>query len=178
MPLRSQRLDNRIRHRLLAFLALGTIPVRMTVDTPRIPIFFDKRRAGVKWITTLRTEEVPGMPFCTARYDDFTLDGRLARLATWREHLMKVEMAEETLGFIRAIFAFETGHVVRSGVTRKELDVFTALTSANARDAFDKLVVGLRVEGYAFEMLTALVAGKAFRVKAESGCRYNPTSDG
>ena len=150
----------------------------VTVDTPRVPILFDKRRAGVKWIATLRTEEVPGMPFRTTSYNHLPLNRRLARLATWREHLVEVEVTEETLRFICAVLAFEAGHVVRSRVTGKELDIFTALASADTGDSFGKLVVRLGVERYAFKVLTTLVAGKALRVKAQSGCRHDPSSNG
>ena len=61
---------------------------------------------------------------------------------------------------------------------RKERDVFSVLACANARYAFCKLVVRLGVESDTFEVLTALVAREALRVKAQPSCRDNPTGDG
>jgi hypothetical protein len=101
MPLSPKRLDNRIRNGLAALLALCTVPMSMAIDAPRIPILLHKRRSGIKWITALK---VSSMPFCTTRNNDFTLDGRLARLASRREHFVEIEMAEEALRFICTVF--------------------------------------------------------------------------
>lgn len=95
MPLAPQRLHNNIRHRLPTLPTLGTIPIRMTVAAPRVPILFNKRRARVERIAALRAEEVPSVPFCAARYDDFAFDGRFAGFAARAEHLVEVEGAVE-----------------------------------------------------------------------------------
>jgi hypothetical protein len=63
-------------------------------------------------------------------------------------------------------------------VRRKERNVFSVLACANARHAFFKLIVRLRVESDTFEVLTALVAREALRVEAQASGRDDPTSDG
>jgi hypothetical protein len=150
MPLRPQSLDNRIRNRLATLSTLCTKAIRMAPDTPRISLFFDKRRGRVKWITTLRAEEVADMPLGAARDDDLALDGRLAALAAGREELMEVEVAVEAHAFVDAVLGFETLHVFVRGMGWEELDVFAALAGMDAGDALEALVVGLGVEGYAF----------------------------
>lgn len=170
MPLRPQRLNHRIRNRLPTLLTLGTIPMRMTIHTPRIPILFHKRRARIKRIATLRAEKVSCMPLGAARDNDFAFNGRLARFAPRREEFVEVEVAEEALGFVGAVFVFEARHVVGRGVCGKEGDVFTALAGADPGNALGQLVVGFGVEGDTFEVFAALVAGEAFGVEAGAGC--------
>jgi hypothetical protein len=150
MPLRPQSLDNRIRNRLATLPALRAEAIRMTPDTPRIPLLLDKRCRRVKRITTLRTEEVADVPLSAARDDDLALDGRLAALAAGREELVEVEVAVEAQAFVDAVLGFETLHVFVGRVGWEELDVIAALAGVNAGDAFEALVVGLGVEGYAF----------------------------
>lgn len=75
----------------------------MAVDTPRIPIFLDKRGTGIKRITTLRAEKVSGMPLGAARDDDLALDGRFARFAAWAEAFVEIEVAVETRALIKPI---------------------------------------------------------------------------
>jgi hypothetical protein len=104
MPLRSKRLDNCVRNRLAALLALGAKAMRMTIHTPSISLLLHERRARIKRISALRTEKVSGMPLSTTRHNNFAFDGRLARFAAWREHFVEVEMAEEALRLIGAIF--------------------------------------------------------------------------
>jgi hypothetical protein len=103
MPLRSKSLDNRIRDRLATLLALRAKTMCMTINTPSISFLLHKRRARIKRITALRAEKVSSVPLGTTRHDDFALDRRLARLAARREHLVEVEMAEETLRLISAV---------------------------------------------------------------------------
>jgi hypothetical protein len=149
MPLRSQRLDNRVRDGFATALALGTIPMCMAIYTPSIPILFHKRSCGIKWITALSAEEMSGMPFCTASNDDFTFNGCLAALAARGEELVEVEVAVEAWGFVGTVIVLEARHVVHT---------------------FGMFVGGFWVKGYAFEVLAALVAGEAFRVEARTGC--------
>jgi hypothetical protein len=95
MPLAPQRLNHHIRHRLPALATLRTVAISMTIATPRVPILLNKRRASVKRITTLRTEEVASVPFGTTRNDNLAFDRCLARFAAWAEHLVEVEGAVE-----------------------------------------------------------------------------------
>ena len=178
MPLRTKRLDNRIRDRLPTFLALRAIPMSVTVHTPSIPILLHKRRCGIEWVTALRAEEVSGVPFSATGHNDLTFNWRFAGLATWREHLVKVEMAEEALGLIGTIFMLKACHVVWRGVRREEGNVFTPQAGANARDALCELVVWLRVESNAFEVFAALVAGKALGMETKASCRDDAACDG
>jgi hypothetical protein len=78
VPFRPQRFDHSVRNRLATTFAFGAVAVGVAVDTPRIPIFLDKRGIGIKRITTLGAEKVSGMPLRAARDDDFALDGRFA----------------------------------------------------------------------------------------------------
>lgn len=82
MPLKPKRLDHNIRHRLSAPLALRTIAIGMTIDTPSIPILLHKRRSRVERITALGAEEVTRMPLRATRDNDLALDRRLAALAS------------------------------------------------------------------------------------------------
>ena len=95
MPLAAQRLYYHVRNRLPTLAALRTVPVSMAVATPCIAILLNERRAGIKWITALRTEEMAGVPFSATGNDDFALDRRLARFAARAEHLVEVERAVE-----------------------------------------------------------------------------------
>jgi hypothetical protein len=150
MPLGPQCLDDRIRDRLPTLPALCTKAIRMTPDTPSIPLLLHKRRGRIKGITTLRAEEVTHMPLSATCHDDLALDGRLAALAAGREELVEVEVAVEAQAFVDAVLGFETLHVFVGRVGWEELDVIAALAGVNAGDAFEALVVGLGVEGYAF----------------------------
>jgi hypothetical protein len=170
MPLRSQRLHNRVRDGFATALALGTIPMCMAIYTPSIPILFHKRSRGIKWITALSAEEMSGMPFCTASNDDFTFNGCLAALAARGEELVEVEVAVEAWGFVGTVIVLEARHVVCCGVRGEVGYVSAGETGADAVHTFGMFVGGFWVKGYAFEMLAALVAGEAFRVEARTGC--------
>jgi hypothetical protein len=106
------------------------------------------------------------MPLRTARNNDLAFDRRLAALASRREEFVEIKMAEEAWGFVRAVVVLEARHVVDGGVRREEGDVGAGKAGTDPVDTFGVLVGGLRIEGYAFEMLAALVAGEAFRMKA------------
>jgi hypothetical protein len=108
------------------------------------------------------------VPLGAARDDDFALDGRLARLAARGEELVEVERAEEALRRVRPVFGFEARHVVGCRVRVEEGEVDAALARADALAALQVLFVGLRVEGDAFELLAALVAGEALGVEAQA----------
>lgn len=123
MPLSIESLDNHVRHRLPSALALRAEAMRMAVHTPCIPLFLHKRRRRVKWVAALRAEKVASVPFRAARDDDLALNGRLARLAPRREELVEVEVAEETLAFVCAVFSFEARHVVGGWVGGQHGDV-------------------------------------------------------
>jgi hypothetical protein len=53
MPFRTERLNNSIDYWLPAFFALGREAVSMTIDTPRVPVLFDKRSVGIEWLSKL-----------------------------------------------------------------------------------------------------------------------------
>ena len=74
-------------------------------------------------------------------------------------------MTEEALRLIGAVFVLQACHVVGSGMCRKEGDVHTMLTCADARDSLGEFVVWLGVEGNALEFLATLVAREALRVE-------------
>jgi hypothetical protein len=95
MPLCPKRLNNRIRNRLPTPLTLRTIPMRMAIHTPRIPILLHKRRTTIKRIATLRTKEVSSMPLRSTRDDNLTFDRCLAALAPRTEELVEIEVAVE-----------------------------------------------------------------------------------
>lgn len=95
MPIRPQRLNNRLRNRLPALPTLRTIPIRMTPHTPRIAIFLDKRRTTIERIAALGAEEVARVPFRAACDDDFALDGSFAALAAGAEVFVEIEVAVE-----------------------------------------------------------------------------------
>lgn len=78
MPLRPKCLDDRIRYRLAALLALCAVSMRMAVYAPGIAILLHERCRGVERITALRAEEVTSMPFGATSYNDLALDRRLA----------------------------------------------------------------------------------------------------
>lgn len=78
MPLRSKRLDDRVRDRLPTFLTLGAVSMRMAIHAPRVPILLHERSRGIERVTTLSAEEVSGMPLGAASYDDLALNGCFA----------------------------------------------------------------------------------------------------
>jgi len=123
MPLRPKRLDNRIGNRFPTALALGTVPMRMTVNTPSIPILLHKRCGAIKRIAALRAEKVTGVPFGTASDNDFAFNGRLAALASGREELVEIKVTVETCGFVGAVVVFKTRHVFGCGVSGEVGDV-------------------------------------------------------
>jgi hypothetical protein len=90
----------------------------MTVHTPRIPIFFHKRRAAIEWIATLRAEKVTSMPLRSTRNDNLAFDRCFARLAARGEELMEIEMAVKPPRFIGAVIMFQTRHMFFRGVGR------------------------------------------------------------
>jgi hypothetical protein len=178
MPLCPKSLDNRIRDWLSTFLALCAITMCMAIDTPSITVLLHEWSARVKRITALRAEEVSRMPLSTTCHNDLTFNGCLARLAAGREHLVEVEMTEETLRLISAIFMFQACHVVWGGMRREEGNVFTPLASLDARDTFCELVVWLGIESNTFKVLSTLVADKTLGMEAIAGCRNNATCNG
>jgi hypothetical protein len=111
MPLCPESLDNRIRNRLPTTLALCAVPMRVTIHTPCVSIFFDKRRRTIKRITALCAEKVAGVPLGTTCYNDLAFNGRLAALASWREKLVEIKVTIEPWGFIRTVIMLQTGHV-------------------------------------------------------------------
>lgn len=131
MPLRSKGLHYRIRNRLSALLTFRAVSMRMTIHAPRVSVFLHKWCAGVEWIATLRAKEVPSMPLGSTGYYHFSLDRRLARLATRREHLVKVKVAEEALRLVCAVFGLEPCHVIGVGMCVEESNIFAALACAN-----------------------------------------------
>lgn len=178
MPLRSKGFDNRIRNRFPAALALCTVPMRMTIDTPCVPVFLDKRRRAVKRITALSAEKVAGVPLCTTCYNDLAFNGRFAALASWREELVEVEVAVEPRRFISAIIVLQTSHVFGCRVRGQERNVVACETGADTLDTFGVLVGRLGVEGHTLEVLTTLIACEAFWMEARASCRDYTTCNG
>ena len=166
MPLRPKRLDNGIGNRFSTPLTLRTVAMRMAIHAPSVSIFLHKRGCGIKRITALSAEEMTSMPFRAASDDDLAFDWRFATFATRGEELMEVEVAVEAWRFINAIIILETRHVVCGGVGGEIRDVGAGKTGADAVDAFGVFVRRFRVEGYAFEVLSTLVAGEAFGMEA------------
>jgi hypothetical protein len=142
----------------------------MTVHTPCIPIFFHKRRAAIKRITTLCAEEMASMPLRTTSNDNLALDRCLARLAARGEELVEIKMAVKPPRFIGAVIMFQTRHIFSRGVRGEERDVVTRKAGVDALYAFGVFFSGFGVEGYAFEVLAALEAGEAFGVEAGACC--------
>jgi hypothetical protein len=150
MPLRTQCLYHRVRNRLSTLSTFGAEAVGMASHTPSVPLLLDKRRRRVKRITALSAKEVSNVPLGATSYHDLTLDRRLTAFASGREELVEVEMAIETHALVKTVLTFQTLHVLICGVGGQEFDVFTALASVDAGDAFSTLVVRFRIEGYAF----------------------------
>jgi hypothetical protein len=149
----------------------------MAPNTPRIPIFLDKRRRTIKRIATLGAEKVSSMPLGTTRDDDFAFDGRLARFTAGREEFVKVEVAVEARRLVHAIFLFEAEHVfVRRG-GGKEGEVVATLASADADDTFGMGFFRFGIESDTFEMLAAEMAHEAFWVEARTSCGDNTARD-
>jgi len=178
MPLRAQRLDNRIRNRLTTALTLRRVPIRMTIDTPRMPILLHKRRVRIERITTLRTEEMPRVPFSATSHHNLPLNRGLTTLTPRAEALMEIQMAIESRTLIRAILLLELLHSlwgVPAGQTR---DILAALAGADAVAACGVLCAGFGVEGNAFELLAALVAAEAFGVETAAAGADDAAADG
>lgn len=178
MPLRPECLNNRIRNRFPTPLTLGTIPMRMTINTPSIPILLYKRRVAIKRIATLGTEKVTSMPLGTTSNNDLAFNRRLAALAAGRKQLVEIEVAVEAGRFVCAVVVLEARHGVCGGVRGQVRDVGAGEAGADARDAFGVFVGGFWVEGYTFEVLAALVAGEAFRVEARARGGDDAAGDG
>jgi hypothetical protein len=92
--------------------------------------------------------------------------------------LVEIKMAKEAWRGVGSIFVLKTRHVIRGGVRGEKGNIFATLSSVDACCALGKLVLGLRVEGDAFEVFAARVACEALRVKASASGRYNPASNG
>jgi len=178
VPLCAERLHDRIDDRLPALLALRTEAIRMTPNAPRVPLLLDKRRGGIKRITALRAEEVTNMPLGAARHDHLAFDRGLAALAARGKQLVEVKVAVEPQRLVEPVFGLETLHVGRCWVGGQELDVLSAQARAHPGYALGVLVVGLWVEGHAFEMLAAVVALETFGVEAQSCCGDDAAGDG
>ena len=111
MPLRPQRLHHRIRNRLPTPLTLRAKPIRMAIDTPRVPLLLDKRHLRIKRIAALRAEKVARVPLRAARDDDLALDRGGAALAARAEAFVEVQVAVEPRGLVNAVLVFELLHL-------------------------------------------------------------------
>ena len=100
MPLKPQRFDYGLCHRLPTFPTLGTVSIRMTTHTPSIAVLLYERRGTVERIAALRAEEVSRVPLSTAGDDNLALDWGFAGLATWAEEFVEVEVAVEAEGSV------------------------------------------------------------------------------
>lgn len=178
MPLRPERLNHRIRHRLPTPLTLGTEPIGMTINTPRIPILLHKRGIMRKRIATLRTKEVTRVPLRTTRDNDLSLNRRRATLTPGTETLVEIQMAVEPRRLVGSIPLLQLRHFLRRVPAGQELDVLAALAGADALNASAVFGRGFRVEGDAFEFLAALVAAEAVGVEATASCGDDAAADG
>ena len=178
MPLCPQRLDHRIRNRLPALPTLCTEPIRMAPHAPGVPLLLDKRRLAIERVAALGAEKVSDVPLGAARDHDLALDGRLARLAPRREHLVEVEVAVEPEALVEPVLVLEPLHVFVRGVRVQHGEVLAALAGLDPADALRVFVGGLRVEGYALEVLAAVVALEAFGVEADAGSGDDAPGDG
>lgn len=115
---------------------------------------------GFTHIAALRAEEMAHMPLRAARYNDLSLDWRLAALAAGAEELVVVQVAVEPHSFIA---------VIRFGDTLAHLDVLAVPAPPDTVEALGTLVLGLRIEGYALEALAAVVADETLRMEACAG---------
>jgi len=165
MPLKTQRLHHNIRYRLPAPLTLGTIPIGMAVDTPRIPILLHKRRRRIKRIATLSAEEVASMPLRATSDDDFALDRCLAGLAARGEVLVEVQMAVEAQAWL-AVGGFEGVELVLCQVF---WELASVVTKSDAFETLRALSLGFRIEGHKLEVGTAFVADEAAGVETLAG---------
>jgi hypothetical protein len=138
----------------------------MTSYTPCISVFLHKRRRAIKGITALRAKEMPDVPLRATRDHDLALYRCFTRLAPRREEFVEIKMAVESHGFVSTVFLLETHHVFGGWAGGQELDVLTALAGLNSRYAGSVFVRGLRVEGYAFEVLTAVMALETLGMEA------------
>jgi len=168
MPLRSQSLDNSIRHRLLAFPAFGRVAISVAVDAPCVPVFLNKWCFGVERIATLRTEKVASVPLRTTSNYYLALNRRFAALAPRTEELVEVEMAIKPQSFV-SIFVCSLSYSF--------LDIMTGHTSTNTVQALIAEVLWFWVKSYAFEPLAAVVAAEAFVMEACSTSRDDTTGD-
>lgn len=134
-----------------------------------------KRKKKDTYITTLSTKEMADMPFGTTSNNNLALDGRLTTLAPGTETLMKVQVAIKPQSLV-SIRLFERQHVVHGGAFRN-LHVDAIVTLIDPFEAFVALVVGFRVEGYAFEVGTALVTFEARGMEAFARRAENATGN-
>lgn len=178
MPLRAQRLNDRVRDGLATALALRAVSIGVAVDTPRISVLFHKRCARVERITALRTEEMPRVPLRTTRHHNLPLNRGLATLTPRAKALMEVQMTIKPRTLIDPILLLEHRHFLRGVPARQESDIFAALAGADTVAARGVLCRRLRVEGDAFELLAALVAAEAFGVEAASASADDAAGDG
>lgn len=178
MPLRAQCLHHRIRNRLAAALTLRTKPIRVAVDTPRVPLLLDKRHIRIKRITALRAEKVAGVPLGATRDDNLALDGGSTTLAAWAKALVEVQVAVEPRRLVGAVLVLQLLHLLRCFPAGQEGHVVAGGASADAVHARGVLSAGLRVEGDALELLAALVAAEALRVEAAPARGDDAARDG
>lgn len=97
--------------------------MRVTINTPSIPILLYKRRVRIKRIATLGTEKVTGMPLRATGNNNLAFNRRLAALAAGREELVEIEVAVEAGSFVCAVVVLETRHGVCGGVRGEVRDV-------------------------------------------------------
>lgn len=115
------------------------------------------------------------MPFGTTSNNNLALDGRLTTLAPGTETLMKVQVAIKPQSLV-SIRLFERQHVVHGGAFRN-LHIDAIVTLIDPFEAFVALVIGFRVEGYAFEVGTALVTFEARGMEAFACRAENATGN-
>lgn len=178
MPLRPQRLHNRVRDWLATALALRAEAVRVAIHTPRMAILLDKRRTAIKRITALRAEKMSRMPLGTTRNHYLALNRRLAALAPRRETLVEIQVTVESWRLVDTILLFKLRHLFGRVPARQEFNILTALSRADAVAACSVFGRWLGVKGDAFQFFAALIAAEAFRVEAASAGADDAARDG
>ena len=112
---------------------------------------------GVTHISTLSTEEMPGMPLPTTCQDDLPFNRGLAISATRAEELVEVQMTVEPERF-RAVLGLALAFDL--------FDLFATSSSLNAVHPVLALVLRLGVECDTLEAFATVEADEAFRVES------------
>ncbi|KAI7558154.1 hypothetical protein KC316_g13341 [Hortaea werneckii] len=177
MPLPPQRPHHHFRNRLPALPTLGTIPMGMTPDTPRIIVLLDKRGGSIKGIAAGSAGEMPFVVGVAAGDDDAGFDRGTAGFAAGGEELVVVEVAVESRRLVYAVGEVELVGFGRGCGFRGERGREAGLPGVDARKAVVPFRFGFWVEGDEFEVRVALVADEAGWVETFAGGAEDAAGD-